>query len=119
MNQPLGSKKKIYFNDKIYAESSTENTPNSPKFIRPICPIGPQVWDIVGKRHHWASVIRVPDHHQQLFANPGNLKSNKSTSCFYKAIRIFSKLALLLLLLLILTHNVVKLFLKEHFHAKK
>ena len=54
----------------------------------------------------------LPDHHQQLFANPGNLKSNKSTSCFYKAIRIFSKLALLLLLLLILIHNAEKLFLK-------
>ena len=28
-----------------------------PQFIRPICRIGPQVWDIVVKRLHWASVV--------------------------------------------------------------
>ena len=36
------------------AESSGENTP---KFILPICPIGPKIWDTVEKRLHWASVV--------------------------------------------------------------
>ena len=31
---------------------------NNPKFIRPICPIGPKVWDIIEKRLHRVSVFR-------------------------------------------------------------
>ena len=34
-----------------------ESTPNAPKFIWPICLIGPKVWDIVEKRLHRASVV--------------------------------------------------------------
>ena len=33
---------------------------NTPKFIQPICPIEPKVfWNIIEKRLHWASVVRV------------------------------------------------------------
>ena len=38
------------------ADSLAENTPNSPKFIWLICPIGPKVWDIVEKRLHLVSI---------------------------------------------------------------
>jgi hypothetical protein len=31
--------------------------PNTTKFIRPICPIGPKFWDIFEKRLHRASVV--------------------------------------------------------------
>ena len=41
---------------KMEAISSAENTPIIPKFITPICPIGPKVWDIAEKRLHWAFV---------------------------------------------------------------
>ena len=37
---------------KMGADSSAKNTPNVPKVIRPICPIGPKVWNIVEKRLH-------------------------------------------------------------------
>jgi hypothetical protein len=40
------------------ADTSDESTPNTPKFIRPICPIAPKVWDIVEISLHWASVVR-------------------------------------------------------------
>jgi hypothetical protein len=34
-----------------------KNTPKPPKFVWPVCPIGPKVWDIVEKRLHWAFVV--------------------------------------------------------------
>ena len=34
---------------KIGADNLDLNTPNTSKFIRTICPIGPKVWDIVEK----------------------------------------------------------------------
>ena len=40
------------------AYSSAENTPNAPKFI---CP-SRKVWYFNEKRHHLASVVRVPNH---------------------------------------------------------
>ena len=43
---------------KMGADILPENTPNTPKFILPICPIGPKVWDAVEKRLHWVSVVR-------------------------------------------------------------
>ena len=39
-------------------KSLAENIPNAPKFIRPICPIGPKVWvSIIENRLHWASAV--------------------------------------------------------------
>ena len=46
---------------KLGADSSTQNTTNTQKLIRPICPIGPKLWDIVKKRLHQASVILAKD----------------------------------------------------------
>ena len=43
---------------KIGADSSAENTPNTPECIcQIVCP-SPKVWDIDEKRLHWASVVR-------------------------------------------------------------
>ena len=39
-------------NDKMCAEISTGNTPNTPRFIRPICPNRPIIWDIFFKSPH-------------------------------------------------------------------
>jgi hypothetical protein len=41
---------------KMGANSLDENTP---KFIQPICPIDLKVWNIVKKRLHQASAVRV------------------------------------------------------------
>ena len=37
---------------------NSQNTPKSLKFIRPIDPIGPKIWDILKKGLYWVSVIR-------------------------------------------------------------
>ena len=42
---------------KMGAGSFAENTPSTSEFFWPICPMGPQVWDIVVKRHHRVSVV--------------------------------------------------------------
>ena len=42
---------------KMGADSLAENTSNTPKLIWPIRPNGPKVWDVVEKRHHWASIV--------------------------------------------------------------
>ena len=46
---------------KMGADTSAKNIP---KFIRPICPIGPKGWVILEKRLHWVSVVcgPVPSH---------------------------------------------------------
>ena len=44
-------------NDKIGDNILAENTTNTLKVIQLICPIGPKVWDIVGKRLHWESIV--------------------------------------------------------------
>ena len=49
MNKGLTAKKN--------EDSWANNTPNTLKFILPISPIGPKIWDIVEKRFHWASVV--------------------------------------------------------------
>ena len=41
---------------KMGANNLDENTP---KFIQLICPIGPKVWNIVEKRLHQESAVRV------------------------------------------------------------
>ena len=43
---------------KFGADSSAQNTTNTQKLIRPICPIGPKLWDIVKKKA--SSGIRNP-----------------------------------------------------------
>ena len=43
---------------KMEAISSAENTPIIPKFIPPICPIGPKVWDIIEKGLYRTSIVR-------------------------------------------------------------
>jgi hypothetical protein len=40
----------------------------NPKFIWPICPIGPKVWDIVEKRLHGASVFFPPYETERFFS---------------------------------------------------
>ena len=37
---------------------NSQNIPKSLKFIRPIDPIGPKIWDILKKGLYWVSVIR-------------------------------------------------------------
>ena len=44
-------------NDKMCAEISTENTPNTTQFIRPICPNRPIIWDIFEKSPHHMSIV--------------------------------------------------------------
>ena len=39
-------------NDKMCAEISIGNTKNTPKFIRPICPNRPIIWDILKFSSH-------------------------------------------------------------------
>jgi hypothetical protein len=38
------------------AEISTENTPNTPQFIRPICPKRPIIWNIFEESPHHMSI---------------------------------------------------------------
>ena len=45
-------------NDKMCAESSTGNTPNTPQFIRPICHNWPIIWDIFEKNSYHMSIIK-------------------------------------------------------------
>ena len=40
----------VTHNAKKSADNSAKNTRNSPKFIRPICPIGLKIWDIIEKK---------------------------------------------------------------------
>ena len=44
-------------NDKMCADSSTGNIPNTPQFIRPICPNQPIIWDIFEKSSHHMSIV--------------------------------------------------------------
>ena len=53
----LGNDGQVTHGAKMEADSSTQKTENTPKFIRPICPIGSKVWDIFGKRLYRASVV--------------------------------------------------------------
>ena len=48
-------------NAKNGADSTAENTPNTPKFIWPICTIGPKVCDSVEIGLHRVSVVRFLD----------------------------------------------------------
>ena len=48
--QSYQQKKQLDNRLKMGARSSAKNTPNTPKFIWEICPIGPKVWDIVDKK---------------------------------------------------------------------
>ena len=43
---------------KMFSNSLAENIPNTPKFIRPICPIGKKLQDKFEKRLHRASSVR-------------------------------------------------------------
>ena len=45
-------------NAKCQISSSAENTQSIPKFIPPICSIGPKVWDIIEKELYRASIVR-------------------------------------------------------------
>ena len=44
-------------NDKMCAESLTGNTPNTPQFIRPICPNWPIIWDVFEKSPLHMSIV--------------------------------------------------------------
>ena len=44
-------------NDKICAESSTENAPNTPQFIWPLCLNWPIIWDIFEKSPLHMSIV--------------------------------------------------------------
>ena len=47
-------------NDKMFAEiltGNTHNTPNTPKFKRPICPNRPIIWDIFEKNPYHMSIV--------------------------------------------------------------
>ena len=54
------------------ADSTAKNTPNTPKFIWPILPFGPKVWDINEKRLHRASVVRVSEYGAKFSTRHGN-----------------------------------------------
>ena len=45
--------------DKMCADSSTGNTPNTPQCNRPICPNRPIIWDIFEKNSHHISFVHV------------------------------------------------------------
>ena len=47
-NQGLGSQ-----GDKIYVESATKKTPNTPQLISPICPS----WNMLERRPYWVSEV--------------------------------------------------------------
>ena len=55
-------KKQLKERGAVGADSLAESTTNTPNFIWPICPICPKVWDIVEKRLHQASVVRLQRH---------------------------------------------------------
>ena len=46
--------------DKMCADSSTGNTPNTPQFIQPICPNRPIIWNIFEKSCHHISIVHCP-----------------------------------------------------------
>ena len=43
--------------DKLCADSSIGNTPNTLQFIKPICPNWPIIWDIFEKSSHHMSIV--------------------------------------------------------------
>ena len=53
-------------NDKVCADNSTGNTPNSSQSVRPICPNRPIIWDIFEKYSHHMFIFHVHDVGQQV-----------------------------------------------------
>ena len=51
--------------DKMCADSLTENTPNTPQFILPVCPNRPIFWDIFEKGSHHVSIAHGRDRYNQ------------------------------------------------------